>query len=69
MVEQRGFYLDAVERLDHLTKIAEDRRNAMLREIERRRTALAEALRRNVQEIETEYEVVAKTSAELETAA
>lgn len=65
----RGRLLDTIERLDRLTKVAEDRRNAMLREIERRRTGLAEALRRNVQEIETEYEVVAKASADSENAA
>ena len=44
--------LDYIERLDHLTTIAESRRNASLREIDRRRAVLGEALRRSVQEIE-----------------
>ena len=44
--------LDYVERIDHLTTIAESRRNASLREIDRRRPLLAEMLRRTVQQIE-----------------
>jgi hypothetical protein len=44
--------LDHVERVDRLTTIAEERRNAMLAEIERRRAVLGAALRRSVQEIE-----------------
>ena len=51
--------LDNIERIDHLTTIAESRRNASLREIDRRRAVLGAALRRNVQEIEDgENEVV-----------
>jgi glyoxylase-like metal-dependent hydrolase (beta-lactamase superfamily II) len=44
--------LDDIERIDCLTSIAENRRNASLREIERRRAVLGEALRRVVPEIE-----------------
>jgi hypothetical protein len=61
--------LDNVERIDRLTTIAETRRNAMLREIDRRRAVLAEALRRQVQEVEGEFEVIEKTPAEAKSAA
>jgi len=44
--------LDDIERIDHLTAVAEGRRNAALREIDRRRVVLAELLRRSVQELE-----------------
>jgi hypothetical protein len=44
--------LEYVERIDRLTNIAEARRNASLREIDRRRSVLGEKLRRSVQEIE-----------------
>jgi hypothetical protein len=44
--------IDVIERIDHLTAVAESRRNAALREIDRRRVVLGEALRRSVQEIE-----------------
>jgi antitoxin component HigA of HigAB toxin-antitoxin module len=51
--------LDYIERIDHLTTIAEGRRNASLREIDRRRTILGEALRRSVHEIEAdEFKVI-----------
>jgi hypothetical protein len=52
MVEVLDPNLDYIERLDHLTTIAESRRNASLREIDRRRAVLGEALRRSVEEIE-----------------
>jgi hypothetical protein len=52
--------LDNIERIDRLITIAENRRNAMLREIDRRRTALGEALRRKLQEVEGEFEVIDK---------
>ena len=55
--------LDDIERIDRLTTIAETRRNVMLREIDRRRAALSEALRRQVQEVEGEFEVVEKMPA------
>jgi hypothetical protein len=44
--------LDDIERVDRLTAVAEGRRNASLREIDRRRVVLAETLRRTVQEVE-----------------
>ena len=44
--------LDDIERIDRLTAVAEGRRNAALREIDRRQLVLAEALRRTVQELE-----------------
>ena len=44
--------LDYLERLDRLATIAESRRNASLREIDRRRAVLGETLRRSVREIE-----------------
>jgi hypothetical protein len=44
--------LEYIERVDRLTTIAEARRNASLREIDRRRSALAEKMRRSMQEIE-----------------
>ena len=52
MVENLAEKLDYIERIDRLTTIAESRRNASLREIDRRRAVLGEALRRNVQELE-----------------
>jgi hypothetical protein len=44
--------LEYVERVDRLATIAEARRNASLREIDRRRSVLGEKLQRTVQEIE-----------------
>jgi hypothetical protein len=44
--------IDDIERIDRLTAIAETRRNAALREIDRRRAVLGETLRRSVREIE-----------------
>jgi hypothetical protein len=61
--------LDNIERIDRLTTVAETRRNAMLREIDRRRAVLSEALRRQVQEVEGEFEVVEKTPAATKSAA
>jgi hypothetical protein len=54
--------LDDIERIDRLTAIAESRRNANLREIDRRWAALGETLRRSVQKIEQgEFEVIETT--------
>jgi hypothetical protein len=54
--------LDYIERIDRLTSIAEDRRNASLAEIERHRAVLGATLRRSVQEIEdAEFEVIEPT--------
>jgi hypothetical protein len=44
--------LDDIERIDRLAAVAEGRRNASLREIDRRRLVLGETLRRTVQEVE-----------------
>ena len=50
--------------------IAESRRNASLREIDRRRAVIGETLRRSVQEAEDrEFEVIEVTPAEGENAA
>ena len=68
-VGYRGDHLTILERIDHLTTVAETRRNAMLREIDRRRAVLSEALRRQVQEVEGEFEVVEKTPAATKSAA
>ena len=57
--------LDDIERIDRLITIAESRRNASLREIERRRAVLGETLRRSVQEIEDgEFEEIETTPAQ-----
>ena len=57
--------LDDIERIDRLITTAESRRDASLREIERRRAFLGETLRRSVQEIEDgEFEVIEQTPAE-----
>ena len=61
--------LDNIERIDRLITIAETRRNAMLREIDRRRAMLSEALRRQVQEVEGDFEVVEQTPAATKSAA
>jgi hypothetical protein len=62
--------LDDIERIDHLTAIAENRRNASLREIDRRRTALGQTLRRSIQEIEDgEFKVIEPTSSKRKNAA
>jgi hypothetical protein len=55
---------DYIERIDHLTVVAENRRNAFLREIDRRRAVLAETARRTVREIEDgEFKVIETTPA------
>jgi hypothetical protein len=65
MVWRLSSSLDETERLDRLITVAEARRNASLREIDRRRAVLGEALRRNVQEVEEgEFEVIETTPAE-----
>jgi hypothetical protein len=69
MVQALPMELDKIERIDRLITIAENRRNAMLREIDRRRAVLSEALRRQVQEVEGEFEVVEKTPGETKSAA
>ena len=54
--------LDYVERLDRLTTLAEGRRNAGLREIDRRRAVLGGTLRRTIQEIEADRVKVIEAS-------
>ena len=44
--------LEHIERIDHLTTIAEGRRNSILREIDRRRAFFAEMLRETLRKIE-----------------
>ena len=62
--------LDDIERIDRLATIAESRRNASLREIDRRRAVLGQTLRRRVQEIEdAEFKVIETTPANRENAA
>jgi hypothetical protein len=56
--------LEYIERIDRLATIAEERRNAMLAEIERRRAVFGATLRRNVQEIEdAEFKEIETTPA------
>jgi hypothetical protein len=56
--------LDEIERIDRLTTIAEGRRNASLREIDRRRAPLGARLRQTVQEIEdAEFKVIEASAA------
>ena len=52
VAEALGKQFDYIERIDHLNTVAENRRNAALREIDRRRAALGEAVRRSLQELE-----------------
>lgn len=44
--------LENIERIDHLLTLAENRRNASLREIDRRRAVLGQAVRKSLQELE-----------------
>jgi hypothetical protein len=52
MTKALGGGIDKIERIDRLTAVAETRRNAALREIDRRRAVLGETLRRSLREIE-----------------
>jgi hypothetical protein len=61
--------LDDIERMDRLTTVAETRRHCTFHEIDRRRAVLSEALRRQVQEVEGEFEVIEKTPAATKSAA
>jgi hypothetical protein len=61
-LSERPEYLDYIERFDRLATLAESRRNASLREIERRRAVLGGALRRGVQEVEdAEFKVIERS--------
>jgi hypothetical protein len=56
---ERRDYLGYIERIDRLATIAENRRNAALREIDRRRAVLGQTLRRGLQEVEdAEFKVI-----------
>ena len=62
--------LDNIERLDRLITIAETRRNASLKEIDRRRATLSQALRQSVQEVEdAEFNEIETTPAKGKSAA
>jgi hypothetical protein len=61
-VEALAQEFNYIERIDRLTTIAESRRDAMLREISRHRGVFGEALRRNVREVDGEFEVIEHTS-------
>jgi hypothetical protein len=57
--------LNQIEQIEHMTAMAEARRNNALREIERHRVTFADALRQNVQQIEEgECQVVDAESVE-----
>jgi hypothetical protein len=63
-------YLNAIERIDRLATVAESRRNATLREIDRRRASLGHDLRRGIREVEEgEFQVVEPGSTKGKTAA
>jgi hypothetical protein len=64
MAEELAYKIHDIERIDRLTTIAEGRRNASLREIDRRRAVLGERLRRSFREVENaEFQVVETTPA------
>jgi hypothetical protein len=66
----RRLELDTIERIDRLTTIAESRRNASLREVDRRRAVLGQTLRRSLQEAEdAEFKVIEPTPTERKSAA
>jgi hypothetical protein len=57
-------HLEMYAKIDHLITIAESRRNATLREIERHRVGLARMVQEKIREVENaEYEVVDQTVA------
>src|SRR5262249_28748322 len=60
-----GNDFDYMERIERLSRAAERRRNASLREIDRRRAVLGEAMRRSVRKVEgREFEVIDMMPAE-----
>ena len=59
-----------IERIDHLATIAEARRNTSLREIDRHRSVLADALQRKVKDVENgDFKVIETGLAEEKSAA
>jgi hypothetical protein len=62
--------LDDIERIDRQIALAENRRNAMLREIDRRRAVLGQRLRKSLQEVEeNQVGLIELTPAETESTA
>jgi hypothetical protein len=65
MAETLSARLDHIERIDRLIATAEGRRNVILREVDRHRAALSEALRRAAQQVEeAEFKVIEPKQAE-----
>jgi hypothetical protein len=56
--------MDAIERMDRLIASAETRRNASLREIDRRRAVLGQELRRSLEAADNDFEVIEATCVE-----
>ena len=50
--------VDEIERIDRQITSAEARRNVSLREIDRRRAVLGEALRRTLPQVEGDFKVI-----------
>jgi hypothetical protein len=60
---ERVDHLMTIERIERLIRAAEGARDAALREIERHRAVLGEAMRRTVQEVEdAEFQVIESPS-------
>jgi hypothetical protein len=63
MAQTLSIKLDDIERIDRMIAIAEARRNAILREIDRHREVLSQNLRRAVQDVEDgQLQVIENTS-------
>ena len=63
-------YLAGIERVDRLLIVAENRRNASLREIDRHRAAFGQTVRRSLEDVEeAEFEAIEGPSPERKTAA
>jgi hypothetical protein len=63
MAQSLSIKLDAVERIDRMTALAEARRNAVLREIDGHRENLSQKLRRAVQQVENgQFRAIKDTS-------
>ena len=59
MVKALPKELDYIERIDRLLTIAENRRDASLREIDRRRAVLGQTVRKSLQELEgNQFQVI-----------
>jgi hypothetical protein len=65
MAQSLAIKLDDIERIDRMTALAEARRNAILREIDRHRENLSQKLRRAVQQVENgQFRVIEDASGE-----